>query len=535
MATLKSPRPTPRFFNEPQTFSTKKARATPREQLPPRPPVKSAPPMSRVFPHKYLNQRAQAVSFKGSDSFLSSKHYNETSNELYFDQCFEVVCKLGVGSFGEVFKVRSKEDGKYYAVKRSRERFKGESDRQRKLEEVKKHEELPKHPNCIYFIKAWEERQHLYIQTELCETSLSNYTEQNHEVPESVVWNYLVDLIQAIKHLHDHDLIHLDIKPANIFISKDNICKLGDFGLVLNLKKNDLSEAQEGDPKYLALELMEGKFSKAADIFSLGITILELACDLDLPQGGPGWHQLRQGNIPNDFLNCLSPELRKIICLMMMPDYKRRPTVDDILSMPVIQKVLRRRKICINGMKLLCDFTKIFHWLFLLLLSLLSAIMYPFRKLLNKKRRIFTPPLVRNPHVLEWDPSFSDDEVFDEEIMNTSQNSMAVPLSDSSCSDGKDSSFMNMSFHGRLVNSTPAMIKKPMQNVSTPYSPSPNKWRNKMNQLSPTSPTYRKFTPRSLNSKIGHNNSFNNEEEILNFSIGPRNLMNVFEAASEET
>ena len=43
---------------------------------------------------------------------------------------------------------------------------------------------------------------------------------------------------------------------------------------------------------------MSGQFTKAADIFSLGITILEIACDLDLPSGGDSWHQLRDGQIP---------------------------------------------------------------------------------------------------------------------------------------------------------------------------------------------------------------------------------------------
>ena len=41
--------------------------------------------------------------------------------------------------------------------------------RKRKLEEVAKHEKLPKHPNCVRFVKAWEEKCHLYIQTELCQ------------------------------------------------------------------------------------------------------------------------------------------------------------------------------------------------------------------------------------------------------------------------------------------------------------------------------------------------------------------------------
>ncbi|KAI0211312.1 Membrane-associated tyrosine- and threonine-specific cdc2-inhibitory kinase [Lamellibrachia satsuma] len=183
---------------------------------------------------------------------LLSPHYNTGIKDLFFDQCFEIVCKLGVGSFGEVFKVRSKEDGRYYAVKRSRERFRGESDRRRKLEEVAKHEELPTHPNCVGFVKAWEEKQHLYIQTELCRTSLYDFAELNHNIPEQLIWNYLVDLLMAVKHLHDHDLVHMDIKPENIFISDDGICKLGDFGLVLDLRKRNCFYRQEKEQRQIS-------------------------------------------------------------------------------------------------------------------------------------------------------------------------------------------------------------------------------------------------------------------------------------------
>lgn len=60
-------------------------------------------------------------------------------------------------------------DGKYYAVKKSKEKFKGSSDRKRKLEEVAKHEGLPDHPNFVRFYRAWEEKQKLYMQIELCQ------------------------------------------------------------------------------------------------------------------------------------------------------------------------------------------------------------------------------------------------------------------------------------------------------------------------------------------------------------------------------
>ena len=44
-------------------------------------------------------------------------------------------------------------------------------------------------------------------------------------------------LFQAVKHLHDHNLVHMDIKSENIFLSFNDVCKLGDFGLVLDLSK----------------------------------------------------------------------------------------------------------------------------------------------------------------------------------------------------------------------------------------------------------------------------------------------------------
>lgn len=98
--------------------------------------------------------------------------------------------------------------------------------------------------------------------------------------------------------MHDKDLIHLDIKLDNILITKDNVCKLSDFGNVYDLNSNDKLSGNEGDSRYVAPELMDGNFCKASDVFSLGLTMLELAYNLDLPRNGDTWQELRNGEFP---------------------------------------------------------------------------------------------------------------------------------------------------------------------------------------------------------------------------------------------
>lgn len=206
---------------------------------------------------------------------------------------------LGVGSFGEVFKVRSKEDGQLYAVKKSLQLYRGETSRQERIEEVRRYEQFSEHDNCITLHKAWEQNDLLYMQLELCKCNLETYVMQTNRISEKEVWNILVDLLLAVKALHDQNLIHLDIKLENIMISEDNVCKLGDFGLVADLRKKDYTE---GDCRYIAPETLQHNFTKAADIFSLGITILELASKIELPKSGYLWHQLRSGILPDHFI-----------------------------------------------------------------------------------------------------------------------------------------------------------------------------------------------------------------------------------------
>jgi membrane-associated tyrosine- and threonine-specific cdc2-inhibitory kinase len=293
---------------------------------------------------------AQTISFRReSDSVhgtpLFSPIYNKLKEETYFEQCFEQITKIGEGSFGEVFKALSKDDGQFYAIKKSKRFLRANGYRTERLEEVKRIEQFSEHEHCVTLYKAWEQNDCLYMQMELCKGSLEYYAMATKSIPEVMVWSCLLDLLLALKSLHDRNLIHLDIKLDNILITEEKSCKLADFGLVFDLSRKDHTRAMEGDSRYIAPELLQGKFSKSVDVFSLGIAILELSCNLELPSNGPLWQELRNDVLPDEVAKLVSTELLSIIRSMMASDPARRPSVDTLLQYPRFQKmmVVRRR------------------------------------------------------------------------------------------------------------------------------------------------------------------------------------------------
>ncbi|EDW37520.1 GL16314 [Drosophila persimilis] len=313
---------------------------------------------------------AHAISFRGvefpdantlpaSPNVQQDASSTDFGDQSHFELCFERLAKLGEGSFGEVFQVRDRSDGRLYAVKISKQLFRGEQYRAERLEEVRRYEEFSGHENCIRFIRAWEQYDRLYMQMELCRESLEQYLLRCQQIPEERIWHILLDLLRALKSLHDRNLIHLDIKLDNVLIGEDDeTCKLADFGLVIDVDRANSQHATEGDSRYMAPEILQGQFSKAADVFSLGIAMLELACYMELPSNGPLWHELRRGILPEEFIDKISQELQLVIKSMMMPDPAARPTTDTLLSHPKLQRMQENQKSLITVSNLSRSFRK---------------------------------------------------------------------------------------------------------------------------------------------------------------------------------
>lgn len=250
-----------------------------------------------------------------------------------FNEDFQIVGTLGNGSFGTVYKCLSRLDGCMYAVKAAKRKAKGIADRDRMLKEVYALAALCDQADTaafhiVRYHQAWMEENRLYIQTELCSSTLHEEM-MSGPLNEKRRYKVLREMLLALELIHRNDMVHLDIKPENIFLKTDQF-KLGDFGLVSKITNND--DVEEGDSRYMSMELLSGnhKDLTKSDIFSLGATMYEICLGRTLPSDGEEWQNIRAGilfpmpDTPRD--------LQLLIKEMLHPNPDARPSAKNLLK-----------------------------------------------------------------------------------------------------------------------------------------------------------------------------------------------------------
>lgn len=103
-------------------------------------------------------------------------------------------------------------------------------------------------------------------------------------------------MAKALQFIHKRGIVHLDLKPDNIYV-KNGIYKLGDFGFATSINKE--LPIEEGDSRYMPLEILNENYDhlEKVDIFSLGATTYELARGSILPKSGSQFMNIREGKI----------------------------------------------------------------------------------------------------------------------------------------------------------------------------------------------------------------------------------------------
>ncbi|XP_062281003.1 serine/threonine-protein kinase Nek1-like [Scomber scombrus] len=119
------------------------------------------------------------------------------------------------------------------------------------------------HPNIVQYKESFEEGDCLYIVMDYCEggdLSKKIKSQEGKLFPEQQILDWFVQICLALKHIHDKNILHRDIKPQNIFLTKDGTVQLGDFGIARVLNSTaELATTCIGTPLYVSPEICENK------------------------------------------------------------------------------------------------------------------------------------------------------------------------------------------------------------------------------------------------------------------------------------
>ncbi|KAL9649008.1 hypothetical protein ABK040_008387 [Willaertia magna] len=259
---------------------------------------------------------------------------------------YKMIKVIGTGSFGKA--ILCEKDGKQYVMKRINMNELSKDEQQGALNEVQVLQKL-KHEYIIAYYEYFQSKDgYLNIIMEYAEKGdiFTKIKNTNTFFPEEQIIIWFTQITLALKHVHDNNILHRDLKTQNIFLTKDNNIKLGDFGIAKILtSQTEFARTVIGTPYYLSPELCEDKpYNQKSDVWALGCVLYEISTKR---------HAFNGQNLPALILKILrgtypplpsfySNNLKDLISSMLQKDPTLRPTLDEIVSLPFIQEVVTK-------------------------------------------------------------------------------------------------------------------------------------------------------------------------------------------------
>ncbi|XP_036137929.1 cyclin-dependent kinase-like 3 isoform X2 [Molossus molossus] len=194
-------------------------------------------------------------------------------------EMYEVLGKVGEGSYGTVMKCKHKDTGQIVAIKIFYEKPE-KSVNKIAAREIKFLKQF-RHENLVNLIEVFRQKKKIHLVFEFIDhTVLDELQHYCHGLESKRLRKYLFQIIRAIEYLHNNNIIHRDIKPENILVSQSGITKLCDFGFARMLAApGDIYTDYVATRWYRAPELIlkDTSYGKPVDIWALGCMIIEMA------------------------------------------------------------------------------------------------------------------------------------------------------------------------------------------------------------------------------------------------------------------
>ena len=263
---------------------------------------------------------------------------------------YKIKDRIGVGSYGIVYKVTKKNNDKQiYVLKQIPFNLKADINNETLIEA--KNEALIlsklKHKYIVKYYDSFQDNNNLNIVMEYCEygdldSYIKNLKKNNKHLSENQIWKFFIEICTGLSYMHNKKILHRDMKSSNIFLTKNLDIKIGDLGVAKALKNTLHAHTFIGTPYYLSPEICEEKpYNEKSDVWALGCILYELI-NLKHPFNASNqaalFLKILNGKYEN-FSNIYkySDELLKFIDLLLEKDLNKRPSMKDIIFNPIFK------------------------------------------------------------------------------------------------------------------------------------------------------------------------------------------------------
>lgn len=191
---------------------------------------------------------------------------------------YEILEKIGTGGMSDVYKAKCHKLNRFVAVKVLKQEFSENANFVSKFRIEAQAAAGLMHPNIVNVYDVGEENGIYYIVMELVEgITLKKYIEKKARLSYKEAVSIAIQVSMGIEAAHNNHIIHRDIKPQNIIISRDGKVKVTDFGIAKAATSNTITSNVMGSVHYTSPEQARGGYSdEKSDIYSLGITMFEM-------------------------------------------------------------------------------------------------------------------------------------------------------------------------------------------------------------------------------------------------------------------
>ncbi|MFZ4574482.1 MAG: serine/threonine protein kinase [Phycisphaerales bacterium] len=249
---------------------------------------------------------------------------------------YKVISKLGAGAMATVFKAKQLSLDRLVAIKILPKKYSGNPQFIERFYAEGRAAAQLNHPNIVQAYDVGKAGDYHYFVMEYVEGS-TVYDEivKNKRHTEDEALNIAIQIAEALDHAHAKGLIHRDVKPKNVMMTKGGVAKLADMGLARAISDKEAAEAEQGKafgtPYYISPEQIRGELNigPQADIYSLGATLYHMVTGT-VPFDGKNpsavMHKhLKAELAPPDHVNPkLSAGISEVIEMMMAKDPKKR-------------------------------------------------------------------------------------------------------------------------------------------------------------------------------------------------------------------